>query len=60
MKHLVLNKFCSLVARNTVRFVPHGLNDPLQHGFGTPGMQIHRLALEAPICATVIQLHTVH
>jgi hypothetical protein len=60
MKCLVLNRFCSLVARSIVRLVPHGLTYPPQHGFGTPGMQIHRLAFEFPICATVMQLHTVH
>jgi hypothetical protein len=60
MKSLGLYKSDSLVARSIVRRVPHGLTDPLQHGFGTPGMQIHRLAFESPICATVMQLHTVH
>jgi len=49
-----------LVARSIVRRVPHGLTYPPQHGFGTPGMQIHRSAFDCPICATVIQLHTVH
>jgi hypothetical protein len=60
MKFLVLNNVLSLVARNNALLVLHGLIDPLQHGFCTPCIQTHTLALESPICATVMQLHTVH
>jgi hypothetical protein len=60
MKCLVLNSGDSLIARSIVRPVPHGLTYPPQHGFCTPRIQIHTLAFEIPICATVMQLHTVH
>jgi hypothetical protein len=60
MKSPGLNKGDSLVARSIVPVVLHGLTYPLQHGFCTPRIQIHTLAFEIPICATVMQLHTVH
>jgi hypothetical protein len=56
----VLNSGDSLIARSIVRPVPHGLTYPPQHGFCTPRIQIHTLAFEIPICAIVMQLHTVH
>jgi hypothetical protein len=60
MKCLVLNTNDSLAARSIVPVVLHGLTYPLQHGFCTPRIQTHRLAFEAPICATVMQLQIVH
>jgi hypothetical protein len=60
MKPQALNKCGSLLARNIVPVVLHGLTDPLQHGFCTPCIQIRTLALKSPICATVMQLQTVH
>ena len=60
MKCQMLSRPDSCLPRSTLVAVPHGLTYPLQHGFCTPYIQIHRSAFGVPICATVMQLHTWH